>query len=324
MPEIDPPPILGLNQYLLRYSLRKWMRFLDLMREDRYAFFSPEKSFEKLESLLPIRTGMPETDRNGKFRQAFVLDRENWTIRRPTYGKWTSSVSPKDGNSWLEKYPEIHGQKTLPAFPAPDTYVSNLIADRKEWGKILRGIVDFYHAYQSLFFQDVTFFKVTGKRWITSQHNGTIPEGDGYNIDSHDRSFGCYQNIMVSSSKPPFVSETYFTRFQIVDFEPPFDVPYHIAVLGKTKDFFQFDGMGFVEFPDAYNVFFEDGPIEGKYTSPMIGPDRMWTTPDLDAFKNNTSKEPSGGWKVEDCILLLVPDVFFFPDETEKTDGSSL
>ena len=66
--------------------------------------------------------------------------------------------------------------------------------------------------------------------------------------------------------------------------------------------------MGFLEYPEAFNVLFEDGPIEGKYTSPLIGPGSVWITPDLNDFANNTGdKENSSGFMIRRLYLLLTP-----------------
>ena len=74
------------------------------------------------------------------------------------------------------------------------------------------------------------------------------------------------------------------------------------------EDSYQFNGMGFAEYPGAWNILFEDGPIEGKYTSPLLCPGTVWITPDLNDFANNTGdKENSSGFMIRRLSLLLTP-----------------
>lgn len=312
-----------LKKYISRYSLFQWMRIFDKMREERYKFYCPEKEFVKLEEVLQIRNGLLEVD-----RAYSPLSYPNRAFYRMIEGdilrKWNidggfnqrdqpSSAQRLEGETWSERYPDVHGKKSLPISDVMQTgYLEliPLIEDHEYWGRIISQVVKGFHIFGGRLLGEFTV-RVVGKRCRWQDHDGTTPlkwtDVDYIEADPLYTTIGSYQTIG-KDRNGYYVGSTAATQFQIQDFEPPCEGPYYIAVVGMPEDSYQFNGMGFAEYPGVFNVLFEDGPIEGKYTSPLLGPGSVWITPDLNDFANNTgNKENSSGFIIRRLYLLLTP-----------------
>ena len=312
-----------LKKYISRYSLFQWMRIFDKMREERYKFYCPEKEFVKLEEMLQIRNGLLEVDRAylplSYPNRAFYRMIEDDILR-----KWNSDggfnqldqptpARRMDGETWSERYPDVHGKKSLPISDVIQTgYLEliPLIEDHEYWGRIISQVVKGFHIFGGRLF-GIFSFRIVGRRCIQQDHDGTTPvkwtEVDYSEERGNPPEFGSFQ-IIGNDKNGYYVFNTYVYQLQILDFEPPCDGPYYIAVVGMTADSYQFDGLGVAEYPGVFNVLFEDGPIEGKYTSPLLGPGTLWITPDLNDFANNTqNKDLSGGCRIERTYLLITP-----------------
>lgn len=309
-----------LKKYLPRYSLLQWMRIFDKMREERYKFYCPELEFLKLEEMLRIRTGVPEVDM--AYAPLSYSDRAFYrTIDDDILKKWNvdggfnqrdqpSPVQRLDGETWSERYPDVHGKNSFPACDLTQLGYVDLINDFEYWGRIIPQVVNSFHIFKGRLLSEFSV-RVVGKRCGWPNHDGSTPlvwtDVDYVQQDPLMVTTGSFQMIG-KDQNGYYVGTTEATQFQILDFEPPCEGPYMVAVVGMIEDSYQFDGMGFAEYPGALNVLFEDGPIEGKYTSPLIGPGTVWTSPDLDDFANNTeNKESSGGFIIRKLYLLLTP-----------------
>ncbi len=309
-----------LKKYISRYSLLQWMRIFDRMREERYKFYCPEREFLKLEEILRIRKGLPEVDR--AYLPLSYTDRAFFrVIEDDVIRKWTinSGVDPNDqptparrmnGETWSERYPDVHGKKSIPVSDVTKRDYSEVMSDHEYWGRIIPKIIDAFHFFNGRVFGAFPF-RIVGRRCRQQNHDGITPvtwtEVDYSEELGNPPEFGSFQ-IIGNDRNGYYVFNTYVYQLQIQDFEPPCDGPYYIAVVGMTADSYQFDGLGVAEYPGVFNVLFEDGPIEGKYTSPLIGPGTLWITPDLNDFANNTqNKDLSGGCRIERTYLLITP-----------------
>lgn len=331
-----------LKKYISRYSLFQWMRIFDRMREERYKFYCPEKEFVKLEEMLQIRTGVPEIDR--EYAPLSYSDRAFYRITDDDIlKKWNvdggfnqrdqpSPVRRMEGETWSERYPDVHGKQSFPEcdFHIIFTDFINSFFRPHYWGRIISQVVKGFHIFGGRLLGEFTV-RVVGKRCRWPNHDGTTPlkwtDVDYIAADPLYTTIGSFQTIG-KDRDGYYVGTTAATQFQIQDFEPPCEGPYYIAVVGMPEDSYQFNGMGFAEYPGAFNVLFEDGPIEGKYTSPLIGPGSVWITPDLNDFANNTgNKENSSGFIIRRLYLLLTPaDGFrdyYIPDGEEGENSQS-
>ncbi len=290
-----------LKKYLPKYSLLQWIRILDKMREDRSNFFCPDQEFSKLETLLEIENGTPEFDRSRIFKNTYLEDINRW------YKKYiplipvdaSSPVQRMEGETFGEKYPAIHGKKEIPQCQQKKD-ADNTMQRHGLWGKILKEIIAGYHEFNGRILYDSGNLAIKGKYCIN--HQGVTPL-EWIDIDTKDNTFGSYQTVYRDGT----ASRTYATQAQIVDFTPPFDSKYYIALIGNVPSIYQFDGMGFAEYQDALNVLFEDGPIEGKYTSPLIGPGTVWTSPNPEDFANNPDSIGISGCYISSARLLVTP-----------------
>lgn len=310
-----------LKKYLPKYSLLQWIRILDKMREDRSNFFCPDQEFSKLETLLEIENGAPEFDRSRIFKNTYLEDINRW------YKKYiplipvdaSSPVQRMEGATFGEKYPAIHGKKELPQCQQKKD--ANYTMQRHGlWGKILKEIIAGYHEFNGRILYDNGNLAIKGK--YCRNHQGVTPL-EWIDIDTQGNSFGSYQTVYRDGT----ASRTYATQAQIVDFTPPFDSKYYIALVGRVPSIYQFDGMGFVEYQDALNILFEDGPIEGKYTSPLIGPGTVWTSPNPEDFANNLDSIGGSGCYISGVYLLLTPANgfrdYYIPDGEEGENSQS-
>ena len=305
-----------LKKYLPKYSLLQWIRILDKMREDRSNFFCPDQEFLKLETLLEIENGDPEFDRSKIFKNTYSEDIERWYKDYLPYGKndASSPVKRMEGESFGEKYPDIHGKKVMPESRLNYDAVTTMLKHGL-WGKILKEIIAGYHEFNGRIF--TPDLRIKGKYCI--EHQGFTPL-KWIDIEGSGTTFGSYQEYY------KVAYQTYVTQAQVVDFSPPFDSKYYIAVIGYTANMNPFDGMGFAEYPEAFNVLFEDGPIEGKYTSPLIGPGTVWTSPKPaeDFYPTYSTK---GGCYINTVRLLVTPaDGFrdyYIPDGEEGENPQS-
>lgn len=319
------------NEILVRHSLLEWIRAFDRMRADRYAILCPDKSFSRLEDLLKIKTFMPESDRNSILRQTLFLDAYNWMVIHK-YSEITSTpVYLHEGATWAEKYPGIHGEKEIltssdlhwgtgnfwkynhPDYvPAFQELVSMMTA-RKPWSRVVRKIYELCNQFNGIvYFNDNSFYTVYGK--FCDDHDGTTPVGEWNTfINDYNDRFGCYQFVACRDEKS-YVASTWSSRLKI-DYNPPFDIPYRLVVAGSVYDSYQFDGMGVVEYPGRYNVIFDSGPIQGNYTSPLIGIDSIYISTNLDNYYIGYNKSNDrAGWYVEGCALIVYPAEGVFPD----------
>ena len=312
------------NEILVRHSLWDWIRIFDRMRADRYAFLQPIGKYSVLEDLLEIETFMPENDRNTILRNTIWDDYSTWD--RPLIYKARVRPTPAylhNGNTWSEKYPEIHGQKGL-LLPTTNN-LSNLMLWNKSWSQIIRAIYGgiyqnngfvYLNAYSGIYYGDYNEWFTTYHRRC-NKHEDTTPVGKWKEFTTRGNStFGCWQKVQRAWENDGWngveVYSTEISRLKIENFTPPFDGPYRIVIAGIVDRFIQFDGMGFVEYPGCYNVIFDSGPIQGNYTSPLIGPD-SYPLANLDYFKE-TGKTGSAGWKIDYCDTFILPAEGAFPD----------
>lgn len=309
-----------IKKYISRYSLLQWMRIFDKMREERYKFYCPEREFLKLEEILRIRNGLLEVDR--AYLPLSYTDRAFYRmIEDDVIRKWTinsgvnrhdqpTPARRMDGETWSERYPDVHGKKSIPISDVTQRDYGEAMSDHEYWGRIIPKIIDAFHFFNGRVIGEFPL-RIVGRRCIWPNHDGTTPlkwtDIDYIGANPGGVTVGSYQ-IIGKDQNGYYVSRTEASQFQIQDFEPPCEGPYYIAVVGMPEDSYQFNGMGFAEYPGAWNILFEDGPIEGKYTSPLLGPGTVWITPDLNDFANNTlNKDPSSGFMIRSLSLLLTP-----------------
>ncbi len=314
------------NETLVRHSLWEWIRIFDRMRADRYAFLNPNKNFSRWEDLLKIKTFMPENDRNSILYQAIYNDYMSWYEPYNFVYKQLTDAYLHNGTTWAEKYPEIHGQNFIPE-PTFINWneITFLTRHNKPWSQIIRAIYKHICRNNGFVYLNASngrvgkvyndWFSVYGRE--CREHNGTTPTGEWEEFSVTGSSeFGCWQKIIYNRKNDKWdyrVDATSISRLKIENFNPPFDFPYRLVIAGYVSRVVQFDGMGFVEYPECYNVIFDSGPIQGNYTSPLIGIDSIYTSTDLDIFRENKSTGYAG-WKIDFCNTFVLPAEGVFPD----------
>lgn len=304
------------NEILIRHSLLEWIRIIDLMRADRYALLSPDAEFSRLEDLLEIRTLMPETDRNHIMYNTLFHDRFVWS-RATIYGDYPAGgprvtpAYPHEGSTWDGKYPGLHGAKTFPLCGYQNSELDRLMTYHKPWSRLLRKIYEVCSLYNGLVYPARGYSTVYAR--VCEEHDGTTPTGKWEEMTFRKSDlFGNWQHVW-SMADDWYIVETRVSFLKIEDFKLPFDFPCRLTIAGRAEDVYQFDGMGFVEYPGCQNVFFESGIIQGSYTSPLIGVDKVFASADMEDFKNN-NQTGYAGWRVDDCCLILYPAEGTFPD----------
>ncbi len=309
------------NETMIRHSLWKWIRIFDKMRADRYAFIDHDKEFSKLEELLEIKQGMPECDRNSIFYKTIVNDFNIWNRYKDgiTGRPWATPVYPHEGKTFSEQFPELHGQKQIP-YCNPATYLlSNAMYYKKPWSRIIRIYHELLNNFNGLCFPAMPFCNTYGK--MCTQHDKAAPTGEWHEfVNTYYDTFGCWQDAGYYYNEGWKGQITWVAQLKIEKFSPPFgnDIPYRIIVAGNVLDAYQFNGMGIAELPGAINVLFDSGPIQGTYTSPLIGRDQIYTSPDIDDFANNSNKYSHAGWQVYNCWLIVIPAEGNFTEYTES------
>lgn len=322
------------NEILVRHSLLEWIRAFDRMRADRYAILCPDKTFTRLEELLKIKTFLPESDRNSILRRTLYLDAYNWMSAGNHSDITSTPVYLHEGATWAEKYPGIHGEKEIltssdlhrgtgnfwkynhPDYvPAVQELLSMMTA-RKPWSRVVRKIYELCNQFNGIVDFSANACFTTYKK-VCYEHDGTTPVGEwNEKTYQYNDQFGCWQQVWSGYENGKdfyYVTSTWSGRLK-VDYTPPFDGPYRLVVAGLLYDSHQFDGMGFVEYPGRYNVVFDSGPVQGNYTSPLIGIDSIYTSTDLDAYTGFNKSADYAGWMVEDCALIVYPAEGAFPD----------
>ena len=314
------------NEVLVRHSLWEWIRIFDRMRADHYAFLNPDKSFSRLEDLLKIKTFMPESDRNFILRQTLFDDSSSWSYPYNSVFLKITSACLHNGTTWAEKYPEIHGQNSiLNSTSVCWNNFSTSTLHNKSWSQIIMAIYEYICSSNGFVYLNASngivgkvyndWFSVYGRE--CREHNGTTPIGEWEEFSvTNSSEFGCWQKIIYNQKNDKLdyrVDATSISRLKIENFNPPFDFPYRLVIAGHVSNVIQFDGMGFVEYPGCYNVIFDSGPIQGNYTSPLIGIDSIYTSTDLDIFRENKSTGYAG-WKIDFCNTFVLPAEGVFPD----------
>lgn len=307
------------NEVLLRHSLWQWIRFIDKMRADRYAFLEPDREFSKLEDLLEIKTGMPESDRNSIFYRTLLNDFNIWARNKSFAGRpQPIPIYPHEGSTLSERFPDLHGQKEIPQYNPQTHQLLSLMVYKQTWGRIIRQIYELMPGVNGLCYPASGYCNTYGK--LCSVHDKATPIGEWREFkENHYSLFGCWQNVDYYGKDIGYkASMTWTSRLKVENFIPPFDLPYRIIIAGYVLDAYQFNGMGIVEFPGAINVLFDTGPIQGPYTSPLIGSDEVCISPDVDDIANNHStKYNHAGWQVFSCWLIVIPAEGQFPEYCE-------
>lgn len=336
----------AINRSLLRYRFAHWIDIIDKMREDRYTFLMPREDtlsdaekasykYQKLKDLLKYENGSLLTDRNHVFYRTLRKDFVIWNRSKdyPVNQVWTTPFMPDyTAENKTEQYPGVHGAQSgeLPsldiqpwswACSATDR-LFNLIAHNDSWSMILHEYCDVCKKYNGIIMPAMAYCDTFGK--VYDNHNGTAPTGDYREFHNHyDNRFGNWQDLTCDSDGKNWrATRTWSIRIQI-NYTPPFDAKYRLILIGFTSNSFEFNGLGVAEFADRWNVFFDSGPIQGAYTSPLIGTDQFYTCKNPESFKNITNQHASAGWKVESACLFLLPETGAFQEHWKEESPSS-
>lgn len=336
----------AINRALLRNRFAHWLDIIDKMREDRYTFLMPEEDtlsdaekgsykYQKLKDLLKYENGSLLTDRNSVFYRTLRKDFVIWNRSKdyPVNQVWTTPFMPDyTEENKTEQYPGVHGAKNgeLPsldiqpwswACPATDR-LFNLIAHNDSWGMILHEYCDVCKKYNGIITTGLAYCDTVGK--VYTNHNGVTPTGNYEEFRNHcDDRFGNWQDLTCDSDGKNWrATRTWSIRIQI-NYTPPFDAKYRLILIGFTRNSFEFNGLNIADFADRWNVFFDSGPVQGTYTSPLIGTDQFYTSKNPEAFKDITNQHPSAGWKVDSIRLFILPETGAFQEHWKEESPSS-
>lgn len=304
------------NRYLNLHSWVEWLDFIDKMREDHYIFFSAQKKnykYNKLKNALKIKKGWLIADHNhiiyNMLRMDFSMlnDDSNYTLATPFVPDYSESEKTK-------RYMGVHGAEDYPHINAiPGGWgstntdrLSRLMNDACPSGVIFHELCDLYALYNGFVpSSSSAYCSAVGK--VYDNHNGVTPTGEYREINNPETNiFGNWQTLTRDSDGTWRAMQTWNLQAKI-NFKPEFDVPYRLVMAGLTRNSFEFNGLGVAEFADRWNVFFDSGPVQGAYTSPLIGTDQFYTCRDPEAFKNITNQHASAGWQVYSMRLFILP-----------------
>lgn len=332
------------NRYLASHSWLEWLDFIDKMREDHYIFLWPGKAltsvqeeaykYKKLKDLLKIKKGWLIADHNHiideTLRRDFLLF--NMAKDYPHNQVYATPFVPD--YSELEKtkrYIGVHGAeyKSLPRINVTSWSWDTINTDRlyhlmgypTPSGVIFHELCDLYALYNGILTPALAYCSTVGK--VYDNHNGVTPTGEYREFNNpKDYVFGNWQDLTRDSDGTWRATRTWSVRAKI-NYKPEFDVPYRLVMAGLTRNSFEFNGLGVAEFADRWNVFFDSGPVQGAYTSPLIGTDQFYTCKDPEAFKNITNQHASAGWQVYSMRLFILPPEGHFsydyvPEEERK------
>jgi hypothetical protein len=317
------------NRYLASHSWLEWLDFIDKMREDHYIFLWPGKQFtsaqeeaykyKKLKDLLKIKKGWLIADHNHiideMLRRDFLLF--NMAKDYPVNQVYATPFVPD--YSELEKtkrYIGVHGAeyKSLPHINVTPWSWDTINTDRlyhllgypTPSGVIFHELCDLYALYNGIMTPGRASCDTVSK--VYTNHNGVTPTGDyGEFYNNYDVNFGNWQTITWDGNYKD-IRATRTDNVQLkINYKPEFEAPYRLILIGFTRNSFEFDGLGVADFANKWNVFFDSGPVQGEYHSPLIGTDQFYICKNPEAFKNITNQHTSAGWMVEDCRLFVLP-----------------
>ena len=175
--------------------------------------------------------------------------------------------------------------------------------------------------YNAIISPALAYCSTVGK--VYDNHNGVTPTGEYREFNNpKDYVFGNWQDLTRDSDGTWRATRTWSIRAQI-NYTPEFDAPYRLVMAGLTRNSFEFNGLGVAEFADRWNVFFDSGPVQGAYTSPLIGSDQFYTCRNPEAFKNITNQHASAGWQVYTMRLFILPETGAFQEPWKEESPSS-
>lgn len=311
------------NRYLNLHSWVEWLDFIDKMREEHYIFLKPNEyiqgeayKYKKLKDLLKIKKGWLIADHNNiifnMLRKDFLIF--NISKDYPVNQVYATPFVPD--YSELEKtkrYMGLHGAYALPSIKVTPLSWASINTDRlyrlmnyaPPSGVIFHELCDLYALYNGILTPAFAYCSTVGK--VYDNHNGVTPTGEYREFNNpEDYVFGNWQDLTRDSDGTWRATRTWSVRAKI-NYKPEFDVPYRLVMAGLTRNSFEFNGLGVAEFADRWNVFFDSGPVQGAYTSPLIGTDQFYTCRNPEAFKNITNQHASAGWKVYTMRLFILP-----------------
>lgn len=314
------------NRYLASHSWLEWLDFIDKMREEHYIFLWPGKAFtsvqeeaykyKKLKDLLKIKKGWLIADHNHiideMLRRDFLLF--NMAKDYPANQVYATPFVPD--YSELEKtkrYIGVHGAeyKSLPRINVTSWSWDTINTDRlyhllgypTPSGVIFHELCDLYALYNGILTPVLAYCSTVGK--VYYNHNGVTPTGEYREFSNpKDYVFGNWQDVGRDSYGTLKANRTCNVQLRI-NYTPDFDAPYRLIMVGLTWNSREFNGLGVAEFADRWNVFYDSGPVQGTYTSPLIGTDQFYTCRNPEAIKPNTSE--TVGWKVTTVRFFILP-----------------
>lgn len=332
-----------INRALLGKRFAQWIDIVDKMREDRYTHLMPMKNtlsdaekagykYQKLKDLLKYENGSLIADRNETFLNTLRKDFLIWNRSKdyPANQVWTVPFIPDyTAENKTGQYPGVHGSESLPrlgiqpwSWDCPVTErLFELIAHNDSWSMIFHEYCDVCKRYNALISPALAYCGTVGK--VYDNHNGVTPTGEYREFNNpKDYVFGNWQDLTRDSDGTWRATRTWSIRAQI-NYTPEFDAPYRLVMAGLTRNSFEFNGLGVAEFADRWNVFFDSGPVQGAYMSPLIGTDQFYTCRNPEAFKNITNQHASAGWQVYTMRLFILPETGAFQEPWKEESPSS-
>lgn len=316
------------NRYLASHSWMWWLNLIDKMREEHYTLLMPEEDtlsdnekayykYQKLKDLLKIKKGWMIADHNrtiyNTLRKDFLIF--NRAKDYPVNQVWATPFVPDYSESEkIKRYAGIHGVKQYISMEIqPWSWASSntnrlyhLMNYPSPSGVIFHELCDLYALYNGIMKPGMASCDTVGK--VYYNHNGVTPTGEYEEFRNYqDDRFGNWQDITWDSNyKNIRATRTWNIQIKI-NYKPEFDAPYRLILIGFVRNSFEFDGLGVADFADKWNVFFDSGPVQGEYHSPLIGADQFYICKNPEAFKDITNQYNSAGWEVDSIRLLVLP-----------------